>query len=240
MPDFGQQIGPLPLGAWVAVVGGGLGIAWYSRRNGSSAPATPGRSTSGDPGVGEGASGFINASPITVPGPPAPTTKEEWARNALNYLIGQGWDANIADSAVRKYLESTQLTLQESAMIRFALVKLGSPPVPLPTPPPVPTIPPKVPTVPPVVPPVVQPKPQPTQTPVALRYVIAKPWPSKLSTLSGIAYTYYGREDAWHDIYNANRKGYTRPDGSPGFISNPQYLRPGDRLWVPGLGGPVR
>ncbi len=233
--DFGRQIGPLPLGAWIAVVGGGLGIAWYSRRSGTATVATPGRDTSGDPGVGEGATGFVNASPVSVDSPAGPTTNEEWARNALNYLIGQGWDANVADSAVRKYLESTQLTLQESAMIRFALVKLGSPPVPLPTPPPVPTVPPTTtPT------PVPVPTPVPTQIPVALRYVIVKPWPSKLSTLSGIAYTYYGREDAWHDIYNANRKGYTRPDGSPGFISNPQYLRPGDRLWVPGLGGPVR
>jgi hypothetical protein len=232
--DFGRQIGPLPLGAWVAVVGGGLAIAWYSRRSGSTTPVIV-EDTSGNPGVGEGASGFVNASPITVDGPPAPTTNEEWARNALNFLIGQGWDANVADSAVRKYLESTQLSLQESAMIRFALVKLGAPPVPLPTPPPVPTVPPVV-TPPPVVPVPTQP----TQVPVALRYVIVKPWPSRYSTLSGIAYAYYGRTDAWHDIYNANRKGYTRPDGSPGFISNPQYLRPGDKLWVPGLGGPIR
>lgn len=236
--DLGKQIGPLPLGAWVAVVGGGLGIAYYTRKSGSgTAIPTVVEDTSGTPGVGEGASGFVNATPITVDNSPAaPATNEEWARNAINYLIAQGYDPNVADSAIRKYLESSQLTVAEYALTRIALAKLGSPPVPLPIPPPPPTVPPPVtPVTPPPPTPV-----QPAKPTVALRYVIVTPWNTKLSTLSGIAYAYYGRADAWHDIYNANRKGYTRPDGSPGFISNPSYLRPGDKLWVPGVGGPIR
>lgn len=235
--DFGKQYGPLPLGAWVVVVGGGLGIAFYTRRTSAKTPLVV-TDTSGDPGVGLGGipGGFLPINPPSDSGGTTPATNEEWGRAAINYLIAQGYDPNVADAAVRKYLEAAQLGLQEYALIRFALIKLGSPPVPLPPPPAAPTIPP---VVTPAQPPPVTPT-QPGPPSEQLRYVMVRPWPSKLSTLSGIAYAYYGREDAWRDIYNANRKGYTRPDGSPGFISNPNYLRPGDVLWVPGLGGPIR
>lgn len=233
-PDFGKQIGPLPLGAWVAVVAGGLGIAYYTRKSGAKPVPVVVEDTSGTPGVGAGASGFINASPITVDNSPAaPATNEEWAVKAINYLIAKGYDPNVADSGIRKYLEATQLSLAEYALVRIALASLGSPPVPLPAPPPPPD--PPAPPITPVTPPPPAPVQPPTQT-VALRYVVVRGGDS----LWKIAYRYYGRGEAWHDIYNANRKGYTRPDGSAGYISNPNYLRPGDVLWVPGLGGPIR
>lgn len=243
--DLGKQVGPLPLGAWFAVVAGGVGIALYARQNQSApgpAESNVARNTSGDAGVGYGTNTFVAATSVQPAQQPGPATNEEWAVNAINYLIGQGYDANVADSAVRKYLESTRLNGQEYALIRFALVKLGSPPVPLPIPPDAPSPPSGGGTPPPVTPPSAPPpapSPVPSSAP-ALRYVVVRPWPSKYSTLSGIAYIFYGRQDAWHDIYNANRKGYTRPDGSPGFISNPNYLRSGDVLWVPGVGGPIR
>ncbi len=59
--DLGKQIGPLPLGAWIVVVGGGLGIALYTRRMGQS--SEPVIDTSPDPGVGEG--GFQPTPPGT-------------------------------------------------------------------------------------------------------------------------------------------------------------------------------
>jgi hypothetical protein len=51
--DLSKQVGPLPLGAWLAVVAGGLGIAWYTRRNTTADPA-PVVDTSGINGVGDG------------------------------------------------------------------------------------------------------------------------------------------------------------------------------------------
>jgi len=228
-PDFGKQIGPLPLGAWIVVVAGGLGIAYYTRRSGGGKSPTVVEDTSGDPGVGAGASGFVNASPITVDNtPPGPATNEEWAVKAINYLIAQGYDPNEADNAIRKYLESTQLNQQEYALVRIALAKLGSPPVPLPIPPPPPD------PVQPVTP-VTPPPPAPVQPPPApqIRLVMVTPWPTRRSTLWGIALDFYGNGNRWPELYNANRKGTTRPDGSPGYISNPQYLRPGDMVYVP-------
>lgn len=239
--DFGKQVGPLPLGAWVVVVAGGLGIAYYSRRAGAPAAPTVVEDTGGVPGVGTGPSWTAVPPPSTAPeGAPPPATNEEWGRAAINYLIAQGYDANAADSAIRKYLESAKLSVQEYALVRIALTKLGSPPVPLPPPadPPVTTTP-----APPVsVPgPVIQPPPPPPPPPVSqpppprpvLRIFIVTPWPTKGSTLWGISEIFYGTGTRWNDIYNANRAGTTRPDGSPGFISNPNYLRPGDRVWVP-------
>lgn len=204
------------------------------------------------PGVGEGGSWMAIAPPTGAPpAAPQPTTNEEWGRNAINYLIAQGYDANVADSAMRKYLEAAKLSVQEYALVRVALNKLGSPPVPLPPPPDAPTTPPPTPT-PTNPPPPVVPKPPvsipikivwpslPPRTPTppppvrpAIRIWIVTPWPVPGSSLWSISEKFYGTGTRWPDLYNANRIGTTRPDGSPGFISNPNYLRPGDRIWVP-------
>lgn len=227
--DLGKQLGPLPLGAWVAVVVGGLGIAFYTRKSGTAPTVVT--DTAGDAGVGTGGGMFIPINPPTdTPAVPAITTNEDWGKAAVNYLISMGYDPNVADTAVRKYLESTQLTLQEYALMRYALVRLGAPPIPLPAPP----DPPQTPVVTPLPPPVVPAQPPPASA--QLRFYYVAPGDS----LSKIALRWYGNAGSWTDIYNANRKGYTRPDGSPGFISNPNYLRPGDKLWLPGTGGPVR
>jgi hypothetical protein len=236
--DLGQQVGPLPLGAWLAVVGGGLGLAWYSRSQGDTGPPEIVEDVSGEPGVGTGP-GWIAVPPPTGAPPvaPAPTTNEEWGRQGVNYLIAQGYDSAVADSAMRKFLMSQKLSVQEYALIRLVLNRFGAPPIPLypvedtgPIPPIVPPV-----VVPPPVkpPPVVPPPPPAPPKPVVLRIHIVSPWPTKGSTLWGISEIYYGNGLRWPEIYNANRINTRRPDGSPGFISNPDYLRPGDRVWVP-------
>ena len=65
--NLAKQVGPLPLGAWVIVVGGGLGIAWWSRRNSAAEPVyvEDGSGTSGV-GVGGGAVGWSPVAPIQV------------------------------------------------------------------------------------------------------------------------------------------------------------------------------
>lgn len=128
--DLGKQVGPLPLGAWVVVVGAGLGIAFYTRQS-SPTPVIE-EDTSMDEGVGEGP-GWVAVPPPTYgPNAPEPVTNEEWGRNAINHLISMGYNSSAADSAVRKYLAAENLSVTEYALITEALRRLGSPPVPLP------------------------------------------------------------------------------------------------------------
>lgn len=135
--DLGKQIGPLPLGAWIVVVGAGVGIALYSRN--SNAAPTVVEDTSMDEGVGEGPGWVAVPPPPYGPNAPEPATNEEWGRNAINFLISMGYNSSSADSAIRKYLAAEKLSVTEYALITEALRKLGAPPVPLPPGPGTPT-----------------------------------------------------------------------------------------------------
>jgi hypothetical protein len=130
--DFGKQVGPLPLGAWIIVVGGGLGIAWYSMRGGS-APVVV-EDTSGTPGVGVGSP--ADWTPLQGTGsnvPAAPTTNEQWGQKAIQWLIAQNYPPTTSDSAVRKYLSGQGgLSVQETTLIGIVLVAVGPPPQTLP------------------------------------------------------------------------------------------------------------
>ncbi len=224
--DLKQQIGPLPLGAWIVVVGGGLGIAYYTKNAKVSAPTIV-EDTGMPAGVGEGVGWIAVPPPSTAPpGPANPTTNEEWARLAINWLIAQGYPPGMSDSAIRNYLELQPLGNQEYALVQAALKQLGSPPIPLPAPPGAPTI---------NLSPIVAPRPAvaPTGSSPAMRYQTVTPWPTSTSTLWGIARKYYGNGQRWSEIYNANRVGVTRPDGSKGWITNPSLLYAGRTVWVP-------
>lgn len=230
-------VGPLPAGAWVVIVGAGLGVNFYLRRN-PTPPQEIVEDGSGQEGVGEGP-GWIAVPPPTDAPPQEgpPTTNEDWGRIGINWLISKGYDPNVSDSAVRKYLTATTLTVQEYALIAILLVAKGSPPNPLPPPaaPPVvppPVVPPKPPK-PPKPPPQPQPPPPPPVAPPALRYVTVTPWPTPYSTLYGIARGYYGNGNRWPELFNVNKVGYRRPDGSSGMISNPNLIYVGWRIWVP-------
>jgi nucleoid-associated protein YgaU len=228
--NFGQQVGPLPLGAWAAVVAGGLGIAWYSMRNQKAAAPAIVTDTSADPGVGTGPSWTAVGPPTTAPDTSESTidTNEAWAVAAINYLIAQGYDPNVADSAIRKYIQSDSLSVQEYALVRFALAKLGSPPVPLPDPPTPPVV------NPPVVPPPPPPPPPVPASTISMsgRYVwVTRTKPD--NTLYGIAQHYYGNGNEWPTIWSHNYLGQTRPDGTKGEIWNPNLVYPGEKLWVP-------
>ena len=130
--DLGKQIGPLPLGAWIVVVGGGLGIAYYTRRD--SGPPVEVEDTGSDPGVGTGAvGGWTPTTPgEQAPVAGAPTTNEEWAVQATRFLIASNYDPINADSAVRNYVSGSSLSVSETALIAVALARFGPPPQVLP------------------------------------------------------------------------------------------------------------
>lgn len=128
--DLGQQVGPLPLGGWIAVVVGGLGIAYFINRNqaesSSEAQLVPS-------GVGTGGAQVIETPPeeTETDAPELDNTNANWGRQATDWLIGQGNDPGIADNAIRKYLSSMKLDSQEQGLVDQALREFGSPPEPL-------------------------------------------------------------------------------------------------------------
>jgi hypothetical protein len=133
MPDFGKQIGPLPLGAWIAVVGGSLAYMMYSRSRTSNAPVEV--AAGPDAGVGLGGMGAVGAYSPTdgyVSAPAAPVTSvddnESWGRQAFNWLVGTGADGGVVDTAIRNYLDGRTLNTQQQALITQALTKFGQTP----------------------------------------------------------------------------------------------------------------
>ena len=148
--DLSKQVGPLPMGAWIAVIGGGLALAWYTMRQQNNSSAEPQVDTSGVAGVGDGSvGGWVATNPTDNgsggSGSGAPQTNEAWAVQAINWLIAQGYDGATSDSAIRKYLAGSDPapSVKEWALISLVLAKFGSPPNPLPPnvnePPPPPT-----------------------------------------------------------------------------------------------------
>lgn len=75
-------------------------------------------------------------------------------------------------------------------------------------------------------------EPPPPKTP-AVKYVTVTRWPSKDSTLSGIAADKYGNAALWPKIYQANIAGKKRADGTMGMIKNPNQLTAGWKLVLP-------
>lgn len=140
--DLGKQVGPLPLGAWVVVVLGGVGIAYYARQN--NMEPEPAVDTGGQPGVGDGTvGGWVPNTPATGgTETPSPTNNEEWAYRAKQHLLAKNYPATTANSAIDKFVAGLQLSVQEYAMVGVAIAAIGAPPQTLPqgtNPPPNPT-----------------------------------------------------------------------------------------------------
>lgn len=224
--DLAKQVGPLPLGAWVVLTAGGLGIAWYTRGQTAAAEPEPQENVGGQPGVGDGTvGGWVPQTPPTATSPVAvrPTNNEEWATYVITELIGRyNYDPNLVDSAIRKYIAGLKLSVSEYVIVGQAL-RIMAPPVPLPpnegggpTP-----VQPRPPTPPKSVPgPVKAPPKPPVKKPApakpAARYYVVRPG----DTLAKIGRRY---NKSWQSIYNANRAK----------IKNPNLIFPGQRLLIP-------
>lgn len=184
-PDLGKMVGPLPLGAWLGVVGGGLGLAYMAKKKaGAAPPVVPGPASpnGGLPVTGGGvvalpdnAPGGAGAGGSLTPLAPAPTTNDEWARYAAIVLIGHGFGAYATQQALAKYLEGQQLTAEESAIVEAAMRYIGPPPYSPPVaPPPLPA---RAPQPVPAVPVAVEPTPVAPVAPVAPVNVAPAPPP---------------------------------------------------------------
>lgn len=230
--DLGKQVGPLPLGAWLAVVGVGLGVGYYGRSNSGATTTAPTDTTASalDPNsadtVGTGVNGqWVDVNPPTSPSPQGPPAdNDEWGRRAINDLIALGINPALAQSAVANGLQGNTMSVQQYAVWTMALGKLGAPPFPIDVvPPPV------------SVPGPVTPATSPVVTARKKTRKGGRAW--KIAggqSLAGISKSVYGSPAYAHAIYQANRKGARRPGMRAGFLTSPNQKLPAGRfLYLP-------
>lgn len=142
-----RKVGPLPLGVWILAVAGGLGVAWWIRRQQSQNAddeddTGTGRSTDTAPGIGGAAGGAFGGGGTGASADgsysPRPASNEEWYTLASKALLDtHSYNELSIDTALKAYLQgSRQLTPGESAIVSHAIRLVGPPPVPTPSPPP--------------------------------------------------------------------------------------------------------
>jgi hypothetical protein len=160
--NLGKQYGPLPLGGWIAVIIGGLGIGYFiNRSQGSgsdSGESDPESETPvGDPsGAGGGQYIYDPPTGVTPPSTSEITDNLTWGKRAKDYLSAlPGVDAVTAGNAIERYLSGMSLSVAERALVNLAIAQFGNPPegvtpvddTPPTTPPVTPPVTPKPPTV---------------------------------------------------------------------------------------------
>lgn len=225
--DLGKQIGPLPLGAWMAVVAGGLGIALWTKQNKEAEEPEIVEDTSGVPGVGEGVGWIAVPPPSGGPATPSYDTNEAWSVAAINWLVAQGYDAGLANSAITKALmggvdiEGNKMTVQEWALWSLALVKFGAPPQPVNVQPP-----PNPPVTPPTNPPPTEPPPSTGDGIPPYTVYISKSG----DTLTSIGKK-YGK--SWREIYDFNLKYRSPATAAVIRLRGPNLFFAGTRWWIP-------
>ena len=145
-----RKVGPYPLGAWVALIGGGVALGLVIRartknKGTASTTATDANGTSTTSGASSGAGGSTGAvaRPGIVPissgatsttttdtgtATNSPTSNLEWGNQAIRYLTSKGNDASVAQAAVERFLAGYGLVLAERRLVSDAISQLGPPP----------------------------------------------------------------------------------------------------------------
>jgi len=141
--DLGKMYGPLPLGGWVAAIGGGVGLMIYTRRQSAATAAATANPDAAPqdigttPGVGVGGSGqWVDLNPPANGSSDTSTaqTNDEWGLQVIAKMIASGYSPIKVNSGVTKFLGQQTLDAQEEAIVSEALRRFGSPPVPVPGP----------------------------------------------------------------------------------------------------------
>lgn len=132
--NLGKQYGPLPLGGWIAVIIGGLGIGFFINRSQGSGSGSSDTGSEEPVGESSGAGGgqFIYDPPTGVPTPDTGTEVTDnltWAKRAKDYLAAlPGVDAVQAANAIERYLSGMSLSIAERALVNLAIAQFGNPP----------------------------------------------------------------------------------------------------------------
>lgn len=137
-----RKIGPLPAGAWIALVGGGLAITYYLNRNRKVPQVSTGTDTAtGDtqaPLQTTGSGTLVPANVTVVPN--QPTTNTEWIQAALQAMQQADplLDVAAAEEALKAYVNGQSLSAAQAAYVNLARALIGNPPLSVPNPAPLP------------------------------------------------------------------------------------------------------
>lgn len=148
-----KQVGPFPVVAWLGIIGGGLGLAWFIRRSdlfggeGSVepiddvvageetdvyAPGVTGTATSGyfGGGFGGGAGGSVVPIPQqTNPPTSSPiATNQEWQNAAIVWAQSHDISGVTASRVTGAYLQGDAISSGEAAVLGQILGAIGPPP----------------------------------------------------------------------------------------------------------------
>lgn len=130
-----KKVGPLPVGAWIGILAAGLLIAYVVNSRGSGGGSQQALQVAGDGTLGPGSEtgngsvgGWLYQQATAAVAAKTYTSNEAWGRAAIQYLIGQGYDAALADTAIRNYLGGKPITTQTRPLITAALEGLGPTP----------------------------------------------------------------------------------------------------------------
>lgn len=145
-----RKVGPLPVGAWLAVVALGVGVtAAIIRRRRAAAGLDPEPQPADAPTTDEGnpfpTGGFTvgGLNPGTGSGIPSSSlpsstpevrTNSDWETSAIRWAIAKGFTPTIAAGAIAKFIGGQTLTAQEGALVDAALAANGPPPENVPPP----------------------------------------------------------------------------------------------------------
>lgn len=231
--DLGKQYGPLPLGAWVAVVAGGLGIALWTKNNHAADEPVITDDVSGDAGVGTGGSGMWTDLDVPTTGSGGATyaSNEAWGTAAINWLIAQGYSPGLSNSAVTKALaggvdiEGNKMSIQEWSLWTLVLLNMGSPPYPVnvapPTDAPGPVTQPPDDTTP------TPPTTKPPDNKVPEHYTVVAKHGDTIGSIAGK----YGK--GWKETYDFNVKYRTTASAAIFKARGPNLIFAGTTIWVP-------
>lgn len=140
MPEWLQrELGPFPVWQWLVIVGGGLALAVIVNRvagpdgGRSGRPVDPtqnpyaGTQATGGPGVTYASN--RSATVELADGQSRPTTNREWVAVASSLVATIGLYQPVEiDTALRRYLQGTELNATQLAIVNDALRMVGPPP----------------------------------------------------------------------------------------------------------------
>ena len=142
---LGREVGPFSVGAWLLIIGGGLGLGLLAGRAFGGGPETlpdlgpdggAGDLSAGGRGGTFGGAAGRGPGGVSLPDGSAPgsgsgsiTTNSEWSSKAVTWLVSQGESAVSSTEAVTAWLYGTRhLTDAEKALIDKVVSGIGGPP----------------------------------------------------------------------------------------------------------------